>query len=120
MKLKIEADKLKVEFGGLERILGFKRSLEIPLKYIDRVSLEKPASSWKDLRAPGTYFPGVIRAGTYYTPRGKEFWYITAGKTPLTIELKQGEYKRIILGLEKSEGETWKQMLDEYTRSGDE
>lgn len=71
MKLKVEAGKLKIEFNILERILSFKRSLEIPLEAIDRVRLEKPASSWRDIRAPGTYLSGVIRAGTYYTPRGE-------------------------------------------------
>ena len=26
---------------------------------------------------PVTFIPGVIKAGTYLTNRGKEFWYVT-------------------------------------------
>ena len=117
LRLKIEADKLKIEFGGLERILGFKRLFEVPLEDVSRVTVEKPPRSWRDIRSPGTYIPGLIRAGTYYTPRGKEFWYLSAGKTPLIIELKSGEYKRIILGLDKREAEDWKKMLEGYVKA---
>jgi len=44
----------------------------------------------------GTYLPEVIKAGTYYTPRGKEFWYVTK-KGCLVLELRDEPYKRIIL-----------------------
>lgn len=52
---------------------------------------------------PGTYFPGLIKAGTYYTRNGKEFWYVIRGKNYLTIELENESYKRIVLGLDENQ-----------------
>jgi hypothetical protein len=114
LKVKIEADMLKIEFEGLERILGFKKLLKVLLRDISQAVIGELSKSWRDIRAPGTYFPRLIKAGTYYTPRGKEFWYLTKGKTPLTIELKKGEYKRIIIGLNESEAENWRKMLEAF------
>ena len=34
----------------------------------------------KEIKAPGTSIPGLIKAGTFYSNRGKEFWYVTKGK----------------------------------------
>jgi hypothetical protein len=51
---------------------------------------------------PGTNIPGIIKAGTYFTNRGKEFWYITRGREILRIELKGLFYNRIILGVKDS------------------
>ncbi len=54
-----------------------KRDFEISLEHIVEVRTEAPETSWREIRAPRTYLPGVMKAGTYYTPRGKEFWYAT-------------------------------------------
>ncbi|WP_225886952.1 hypothetical protein [Nodosilinea nodulosa] len=87
----------------------------IPLDHITRVSTAPPQTSWRDLRAPGTALPGVIRAGTYYTPRGKEFWYATKTGGYLTLELKQSPYQRIILTI--SQNEAWsEQILEQVQR----
>lgn len=65
-----------------------KSSLEIPLENIESVSFGKLEERWKSIGAPGTYFPGLINAGTYHTPAGTEFWYAAKGKLFLTIKLK--------------------------------
>jgi hypothetical protein len=46
--------------------------------------------------------PGLIKAGTYYTDKGKQFWLVTKGKGILNIELKNESYKRIILGIDNN------------------
>lgn len=112
MKLSVEGNKLKVRLEGLEKLLALKGAVEVPLELIERVSTEEPARSWRDIRAPGTYIPKLVRAGTYYTPRGKEFWYVTRGRRPLVIELRAGGYKRIVLGLRDGENERWKRRLE--------
>lgn len=108
----MEGSKLKVKLEGLEKLLALKGAVEAPLKLIERVSTEEPARSWRDVRAPGTYIPGLVRTGTYYTPRGKEFWCVVKGRKPLVIELRAGEYKRIVVGLRDGENERWKGRLE--------
>ena len=79
-----------------------KGSFKIPLKNIKRVTTEMPKPTWKEIKAPGTHIPGLIKAGTYYTDHGKEFWYVTKGKGILTIDLKNESYKRLVLGLDNN------------------
>ncbi len=75
----------------------------IPLNAISEIHTDVPAKLPHDLRFPGTFFPVLIKAGTYLTNRGKEFWYTTRNKKFLCIELKQGFYKRIILSVNENE-----------------
>ena len=115
MKLTIKNGSLRIEFEGIEKVLCLKCVIEIPLKHIKKVSIEKPKRSWSDIRLPGTWIPRVIRAGTYYTSRGKEFWYMPRKKKPLVIELREGDYKRIILGLD--DNEKWKAKIESLLKA---
>jgi hypothetical protein len=111
MNLNITDDKLQIEFSLKEQLLAARlhQRWEIPLSHIQQVTTAKPESSWKDLRAPGTDFPGVIKAGTYYTQRGKEFWFVTRDRDYLVIELEDESYKRIILNVD--DNLSWQQRL---------
>jgi len=101
---------LEIRLRGKEKFLSVKGSLKFPLKDIVSVSTATPQSSWKEIRAPGSFIPGLIKAGTYYTDRGKEFWYTTRGKKLLTIELQGQSYKRVVVGLDNPE--QWKKRLN--------
>ena len=76
-----------------------KGSFKIPLRNITDVSTDLPKPTIKSIKAPGTHFPGLIKAGTFYTDKGKEFWYVTKGKKIINIELKNESYKRLILSV---------------------
>ncbi len=102
MRLSIVKNKLCISFSLSKKILSVKGSFKIPLKNIKRVTTEKPKPTWKEIKAPGTFIPGLIKAGTYYTDSGKQFWYVTKGKGILNIELKNESYKRIVLGLDNN------------------
>ena len=91
---------MRIDLSDLEKVLAIKRDFEIPLEHIVEVRTEVPETSWREIRAPGTYLLGVIKAGTYYTPRGKEFWYVTK-KGCLVLELRDEPYKRIILSVDR-------------------
>ncbi|WP_254444709.1 hypothetical protein [Anabaena sp. UHCC 0187] len=82
MELSIIDDKLQIEFSLKEQLLAvrFNKIWQIPLTHIIQVTTDLPPNDWKELRAPGSFVPGVIKAGTYYTDRGKEFWYVTKKK----------------------------------------
>ncbi len=99
MQLNLDNGQLNIKLSILEKILSVRGSLKIPLDRIDRATTEAPKTTWREIRAPGTFMPWVIKAGTYFTNRGKEFWYVTRLRNHLTMELKKGFYNRIVLSL---------------------
>ena len=102
MRLSIVKNYLCISFSLSKKILSVKGSFKIPIKNIKKVTTEKLKPTWKEVRAPGTFIPGLIKAGTYYTDSGKQFCYVTKGKGILNIELKNESYKRIVLGLDNN------------------
>ncbi|MEH2253178.1 hypothetical protein [Nostoc sp.] len=82
---------------------------QISLADIEQVTTAEPQSNWRELCAPGSFVPGVIKAGTYYTNRGKEFWYVNRETNYLTIQLRDESYRRIILTIDNNE--SWQQRL---------
>lgn len=102
MKISIVKNELRISFSLTKKILSVKGSFKIPLKHIVCVTTLKPKPTWKEIKAPGTFIPGLIKAGTYYTDKGREFWFVTKGKKILNIELKNESYKRIIVGLDNN------------------
>jgi hypothetical protein len=99
MKLHIEQDRLAIDLEWYEQLwaVTLDRQISIPLARIERVTTAEPQSDWAEIRAPGTFLPGVIKAGTYYSKRGKEFWYVTSDKDYLTLELHDEPYRRIVI-----------------------
>lgn len=98
MKISITKNHLIINFSTTKKILSMKGSFKIPLKNIQTITTHLPKPTWKEIKASGTMIPGLIKAGTYYTDKGKQFWFVTKGKGILNIELKNESYKRIILG----------------------
>ncbi len=101
MQLTLKQSQLKIQMDWYEQLWAFTlhNPIEIPVDHIVRATTAEPQSSWTGIRAPGTHIPGVIKAGTYYTRRGKEFWYAIADATFLTIELRDQPYQKIVLTL---------------------
>ena len=103
MQIISDDSNLYIKFNITEKILGVHGSFTIPLDTISDIHTDIPKHMPHGLRFPGTFFPGLIKAGTYLTNRGKEFWYATRNKKLLCIELKQGFYKKIILSTNDNE-----------------
>ena len=49
------------------------------------------------------------------TKRGREFWYVTTNRGFLTIELKNDNYKRIVLGL--NDNQYWADQIESSAKS---
>jgi len=111
MKLTLEDSLFRIQLEPMEQLWSFRLSgtIEIPLRDIVRVSTDRPPYDWWQLRIPGTFLPGVIKAGTYYTPRGREFWYARSGKGVLVLDLEGNRYKRVVLTPEDNIG--WAERL---------
>ncbi|HIK33800.1 MAG TPA: hypothetical protein IGS17_11940 [Oscillatoriales cyanobacterium M59_W2019_021] len=112
MILSIVGDKFIIEWEWFEQLWGctWEKTLEIPLAHIRQASNEEPPSSWMELRAPGTFIPRVIKAGTYYTSRGKEFWYVTRDRDYLVLELEDEPYNKIVLTVDGSQ--SWLERIN--------
>jgi hypothetical protein len=77
----------------IEKILSFHNSFKIRISQIIEISDTLLSPTWKEIRAPGTAIPGLIKAGTYYTFRGKEFWMLKKKDFPIRIELKNNKFR---------------------------
>jgi hypothetical protein len=117
MQLALEADRFVLTLEGGERVWAVKLGpLSIPKAHVVRAEAALPPITWKELRAPGTFLPGVIKAGTYYTARGKEFWYVVRSRknSPLTIELQDETYRRIVLTID--DAASWAERINAWVK----
>jgi hypothetical protein len=113
LKLEISNGKLRIDLGDLEKVLAVRGGFEIPLENIVKAGTEAHRTGWRETRAPGTHLPGAIKAGTYYTPRGREFWYVTE-KGVLVLELEHESYTRIVLSMDGNK--EWAERINEALR----
>jgi hypothetical protein len=113
MQLHLIGDRLRIEFEWYERLWAVRidSTMDIPLIHISAVTVAEPQSSWAELRAPGTFLPGVIKAGTYYTKQGREFWYATDDRNYLTLELRDEPYRRIVMTL--PDNRSWCERIEQ-------
>ena len=102
MKLDLIDNFLQNKLNPLEIILAHRGSLSIPLDHVIHASAEKPKWDFVAIRAPGTHIPFLLKAGTYHSKLGKEFWLATISKSHLVVELKDWDYKRIVLVIGKT------------------
>ena len=112
MNLSIQQNQLIIELDFWEKLWSLQfHTIGIPLTHIQAVSTVAPQSGWSDWKLPGTHIPGVIKAGTYYSDRGREFWYVTRDRGYLTLDLQNEFYKRIILTVD--DHQAWQERLQQ-------
>jgi hypothetical protein len=98
MKFTRKNGELRINLTFWEKIWGLHGNFTIPESNVLSITEGIPQSGWRDIKFPGTFFPGIIKAGTYLTPRGKEYWYWVKSRTKVyTVELKDLSYKRLII-----------------------
>src|SRR4051794_4790058 len=92
---------LDITFTGWDRVWTLKRHLSIPLAHVKSVEVQSPAPprSWKSIKLPGSYWPGKITAGAYWSWDKKEwsFWNVRTGDRVVVIDLEDEKYFRIVL-----------------------
>jgi hypothetical protein len=103
MRVRILDDSIAVDLTVVERIFACSRSFSIPLSKIIRVSSEMPPPSWREIKAPGTWFPGIAKYGTYYIGKVRSFWLIRKGSNIVNIEVKDMPCKRYVFEVENNE-----------------
>jgi hypothetical protein len=97
---------LSIRVRGLHALWALKRELEVPLRAVTRVGRPSPhvlRNPWKGLRAPGTHFPGLLVAGTYYRRGERHFWDVRRKDRAIEIDLAGAEYDRIYVEVDDPE-----------------
>ena len=90
------------EVIGWHKIWTFKSKIIISKKDIVKAYQDnEPFGFWKGLRMPGTEIPGIITAGSYYHRSGWHFWDVINKKRTIVVELKNAEYKKLIIEVAK-------------------
>lgn len=92
----VEGDKLVVEVQGWHKLWALMSRLEIPLGHVNGVRSaadERPSG----IRAPGTYIPGIITAGTFHHEGKKVFWDVHDPAKAIAIDLEDETYSTLIV-----------------------
>jgi hypothetical protein len=100
--LEISGANLVVHVQGLDRLWAFKGELRVPLANIAGVERagDEARGSFHGIRAPGTNFPGVLTAGTFYERGGRVFWDVHDPERAIAIRLHDESYEKLIVEVE--------------------
>lgn len=97
MKIQLAQSNLKIQLNPFEMWVSFHGSLAIPLVNVSCAAADKPAWNMVSIRSPGTHIPFLLKAGTYQSSSGREFWCATLKSRHLVIFLNGWNFDRIIL-----------------------
>ncbi len=106
VELSVRGSTLAIRVRGLHALWALKRELEVPLRAVTRVGRPSPRvlrSPWKGWRAPGTHFPGLLAAGTFYRRGERHFWDVGRTDRAIEIDLCGAEYDRIYVEVDDPE-----------------
>ena len=110
MKLEVGEKNLQVKLNPLEKLFSLRGDLKLPLEKVVGASAERPSWNLGQIRAPGTHLPFILKAGTYHDGKGREFWFATAFKSFLTINLRDWDYDRVIVTM--GGNDTWARRIN--------
>ena len=83
---------------GMHKFWALKSELRIPKSHIAGARVNSgEVKNPKGWRAPGTYIPGIITAGTYRAHGEKVFWDVVKKDRSIIIDLKDDEYKQYVI-----------------------
>jgi len=99
--VEITGDQLVVTMPGLDPFWALRRRIVVPLAHV-RGATPDPGVSRESAgtRAPGTYVPRVITAGTYRKDGELTFWNLRASRQAVVIELTGERFRRLVLGVD--------------------
>ena len=103
VKIEINERKVTFMFEGSQKFLALKKSLSIPIKKIESVSTEDVNPPWLAGRI-GTHLPPLFWAGTFWTRKGKIFYYVRDKSKCITINLQNHDYSKVVIEVDDKHG----------------
>ncbi|MEV6138738.1 hypothetical protein AB0L63_22270 [Nocardia sp. NPDC051990] len=100
VEVEVTGDKVTVHVLGGHRLLALRTHVTF-----DRADIKKVRTAPVDLRppwlrAPGTFIPGVIAAGTYRSKGRKEFWDTRFDGRAILINLAGPDFTRLVVDVD--------------------
>lgn len=93
-----EGEKVVFQVVGLHKMWALKSRLEIPMENIRGARKDpKAVHGWKGWKAPGTYLPGLITAGTFYHDGRRIFWDVCHAENAVVVDLDDEDYQQLII-----------------------
>lgn len=94
---------LVVHIQGADKFWALKSQMQVPWSHVlfaeqDPAVVEHwDTLDWSALRAPGTYFPGVIKAGSFRSSGQWMFCDVHDPHNAITIRLADEQYTRLVV-----------------------
>lgn len=86
---------------GMHKLWALKSQLTIPVDNIKKAHRDlESIKGWKGWRAPGTYIPSIITAGTFYKAGKKIFWDVANIENCIIVELEDDEFNQLVIEVE--------------------
>ena len=102
VEIQIIAGEMHLEIVGIHKIWALKSRLRFPISSVRNVAIDPQlADKPRGLRAPGTYIPRLITAGTFYADKKRWFWDVTNPDNAIVIELEGEKYQMLVVEVEK-------------------
>jgi hypothetical protein len=96
-------DRLLVRPVGLVRLWALSSGIDVPLSNVIDVGVHDRRGLLRGFRAPGTYLPGFMTAGTFRSRGEKDLWMVGRTDRVLVIELAEESYRHVIVQVEDPE-----------------
>ncbi|PZX26927.1 conserved hypothetical protein [Cupriavidus phytorum] len=105
-RLELTDRELVVHLTPWESIWSLRRGFRVPLAQV-RGATEDNGFDGKalGLRLPGTYFPGLIAAGTFIKGGDRQFVYTSRKLQTIVIELARHDWARLVIGVPDARAE---------------
>jgi hypothetical protein len=90
---------LGVEMHGADKLWSLRSHIDIPLRNVRSIRRDpdRVREWWSGLRAPGTWIPGVVKAGTFHKDGESVFFDVHDPANTVIIELRDERYSELVL-----------------------
>ncbi|RDI49385.1 hypothetical protein [Nocardia mexicana] len=95
--IEVTGTTVTVHVLGAHRFLGLREQFSFDLSDVTAVGPAPVDSRPPWVRAPGTFFPGVIAAGTFRGKGRKEFWDTLFDGRAVQIDLSGSDFTRLVV-----------------------
>lgn len=97
VELEVTGTTVTVHVLGAHRLLSLRDQIRFDLASVTAVAPAEIDRRPPWVRAPGTFFPGVIAAGTFRGKGRKEFWDTAFDGRGVRIDLAGADFTRLVV-----------------------
>ncbi|RZU76969.1 hypothetical protein EV384_5681 [Micromonospora kangleipakensis] len=103
--VQVDPEQLVVRLTGADRLWALTAGVAVPtasvtgVRTVGRAEAYRRGAGW---RLPGTFWPGLIMAGSYVSrSHGRSFWCVHRADEVLLVDLEGPAYDRLILEVDQ-------------------